>query len=221
MMINIYLVRHGQTYLNKYNRIQGIANAPLTEKGIADAINAGKRLSSITFNHAYSSDMPRAFDTGKYVLQQNPSDIEEPIADKAFREENFGYFEGNDSEAAWHQIGGPDGMDNYAKMISKLGMGGTADLIAAHDPYGDAENNQDLLNRFIPGLKKVIQNANDGDNIMIAAHGTIIRWAVDQFKDDSIDVSEPIENGSVSKLVSNADASEISVEYYNNLSENV
>lgn len=33
-MINIYLVRHGQTYLNKYNRIQGIANAPLTEKGL-------------------------------------------------------------------------------------------------------------------------------------------------------------------------------------------
>lgn len=220
-MINIYLVRHGQTYLNKYDRIQGIANAPLTVKGVADAVDAGKRLNSIKFDHAYSSDMPRAFDTGKYVLQQNPSTLEEPIKDKAFREENFGYFEGNDSEAAWHQIGGPQGLSSYAKMIDKLGMGGTADLIAKCDPYGDAENNEDLKARFIPGLRKAIEKANDGENILIAAHGTIIRWAVDQFADDSIDVSEPIQNGSVSKLVANDDGSNIRVEYYNNTSENV
>lgn len=220
-MINIYLVRHGQTYLNKYNRIQGIANAPLTDKGINDAIDAGKRLSEIHFDHAYSSDMPRAFDTGKYVLAQNSSSLEEPIKKVAFREENFGYFEGNDGDAAWHQIGGPDGLDSYPKMIAKLGMGGTADLIASRDPYGDAENNEDLLNRFIPGLQEVIKEANDGENILIAAHGTIIRWAVDQFKDDSIDVSVPIQNGSVSKLVASPDGKQISVEYYNNVSKDV
>lgn len=220
-MINIYLVRHGQTYLNKYHRIQGVANAPLTEKGINDAINAGKRLQKITFQHAYSSDMPRAFDTGKYILKQNGTSIEEPIQSPAFREENFGYFEGSDSEAAWHQIGAPQGLDDYAAMINKLGMGGTADLIAKCDPYGDAESDADLRARFIPGLQETIVNAKDGDNILIAAHGTIIRWAVDQFADNNIDVSTPIQNGSVSKLVASADGQNISVEYYNNISDSL
>lgn len=220
-MINIYLVRHGQTYLNKYFRIQGSANAPLTVKGVADAVDAGKRLSKIKFDHAYSSDMPRAYDTGKYILQQNPSSLEEPIMDTAFREENFGYFEGNDSEQAWHQIGGPKGMGSYGEMIDKLGMGGTADLIAEADPYGDAETDGDIRARFMPGLKKVIQNAKDGENVLIAAHGTIIRWAIDQFADSSIDVSESILNGSVSKLTAEPDGTNIKVEYYNRTDENV
>lgn len=32
MSINLYIVRHGETYINKYKRIQGWTNAPLTKK---------------------------------------------------------------------------------------------------------------------------------------------------------------------------------------------
>lgn len=37
MAINVYFVRHGQTYLNLYHRMQGWSDSPLTEKGLADA----------------------------------------------------------------------------------------------------------------------------------------------------------------------------------------
>ncbi|MSE22130.1 histidine phosphatase family protein, partial [Lactobacillus parabuchneri] len=40
MTISLYFVRHGQTYLNKYHRIQGVIDSPLTDKGIADAVSA-------------------------------------------------------------------------------------------------------------------------------------------------------------------------------------
>ncbi|EHO52966.1 hypothetical protein HMPREF9104_00797 [Lentilactobacillus kisonensis F0435] len=43
--VTAYMVRHGQTYLNLYNKIQGWIDSPLTEKGIQDAKSAGERLS--------------------------------------------------------------------------------------------------------------------------------------------------------------------------------
>lgn len=33
MAINVYFVRHGQTYLNLYHRMQGWSDSPLTERG--------------------------------------------------------------------------------------------------------------------------------------------------------------------------------------------
>ena len=43
MSFNLYLVRHGETYFNKYQRMQGWGNAPLTDKGISDGFAAGER----------------------------------------------------------------------------------------------------------------------------------------------------------------------------------
>ena len=71
MSINLYIVRHGETYINKYNRIQGWTNAPLTEKGIQDGQAAGERLQHIIFDRAYSSDLERAVTTAQMVLEQN------------------------------------------------------------------------------------------------------------------------------------------------------
>ena len=47
MAITAYFVRHGQTYLNRYNRVQGWSDAPLTAKGKADAQQTGKELAAI------------------------------------------------------------------------------------------------------------------------------------------------------------------------------
>ena len=49
MSYKIYLVRHGQTILNRYNRMQGWCDSPLTQKGIEDAHEAGRRLKKIRF----------------------------------------------------------------------------------------------------------------------------------------------------------------------------
>lgn len=71
MSINVYMVRHGQTYLNKYRRMQGWTNAPLTEKGIADGQAAGERLRHVHFDGVYSSDLARAAQTARYVMDAN------------------------------------------------------------------------------------------------------------------------------------------------------
>ena len=60
MSYKIYLVRHGQTILNRYNRMQGWCDSPLTPKGIEDAHEAGRRLKRIKFAYAFHSDTTRA-----------------------------------------------------------------------------------------------------------------------------------------------------------------
>ncbi|MDV7694684.1 hypothetical protein GA842_07340 [Pediococcus parvulus] len=44
----VYLIRHGETYLNKFDRMQGWADAPLTPKGIQDAHMAAKKCKMFT-----------------------------------------------------------------------------------------------------------------------------------------------------------------------------
>ncbi|MFC2746442.1 MAG: histidine phosphatase family protein, partial [Parascardovia denticolens] len=63
MLLHMYIVRHGQTYFNRYNRLQGWSNSPLTQAGIADAHKAGEKLAQVVFSAAFCSDTTRAEQT--------------------------------------------------------------------------------------------------------------------------------------------------------------
>ena len=82
MAITVYIVRHGQTLLNRYKKMQGWVDSPLTEKGIQDGKRAGKILENIKFDKAYSSDTMRAIRTCEYILSENKvsGDLKEPQA---------------------------------------------------------------------------------------------------------------------------------------------
>ncbi|PAK84664.1 histidine phosphatase family protein [Lentilactobacillus parakefiri] len=217
MTISLYFVRHGQTYLNKYHRIQGIIDSPLTDKGIADAVAAGKRLSQIKFDAAYSSDTSRAIKTGELILKENPSTLEEPVPTGAFRELNFGYYEGEDDVKTWHTIGGPIGINSFHGLIAEFGIEKAEDMIAAADPYKDAESGEAFWKRLKPAIDQVVADAQDGDKILLATHGTLIRNVVAKFSDIHVDVST--KNGSVTKV--NWDGKGYSVAYFNNVSEDL
>ena len=66
--LNLYLIRHGQTEWNIADRMQGIQNSPLTEKGVLGAKITGEYLKNTPFIQAYSSPLPRAMDTRDYIL---------------------------------------------------------------------------------------------------------------------------------------------------------
>ena len=74
MTVNIYMVRHGETYFNLLHRFQGWSDAPLTEKGIQDGYAAGTRLANVHFDGAYSSGLTRTIHTSQYILVNNKSD---------------------------------------------------------------------------------------------------------------------------------------------------
>lgn len=70
MAKTLYLMRHGQTMLNKQRRIQGWFDSPLTELGRYQARGAGVELQrrGVKFDRAICSTSERCFDTLELVF---------------------------------------------------------------------------------------------------------------------------------------------------------
>lgn len=201
MSFNLYLVRHGETYLNKYARMQGWSNAPLTDKGISDGYAAGERLSNIRFDAAYSSDLQRAINTAEYILSRNAQsgDLKEPTQMSQFREEFFGFYEGLPSAQSAEQIAnalGLEGIASYADLMSKMTQDEAMDAISKADPTGDAEDAATFWARAENGLDELRRNTRDGQNVLVVAHGTVIRNLVYKYDSHETAMEKP-ENGSI------------------------
>ena len=70
-MGRLILVRHGESIWNQQNRFTGWVDVSLTDKGIAEAREAGKLLAEECFNVAFTSALIRAQDTLYEILQHN------------------------------------------------------------------------------------------------------------------------------------------------------
>ena len=71
-MKKLVLIRHGESQWNKENRFTGWTDVDLTEKGIAEAKEAGRTLKAegYTFDVAFTSVLKRAIKTLYYVLDE-------------------------------------------------------------------------------------------------------------------------------------------------------
>ena len=94
MKYTVYLLRHGQTFFNRYNKMQGWSDSPLTPEGEEVARQAAQKLKDVPFTAAFSSDARRAIDTCEIITNANINkDQLHPTKLINFREEFYGYFE--------------------------------------------------------------------------------------------------------------------------------
>ncbi|AUJ32797.1 MAG: histidine phosphatase family protein [Liquorilactobacillus nagelii] len=71
-MKKIYFVRHGETYFNRLNRMQGWSDTPLTALGKTTAVNFGRKLIETAPNiskNIYCSDTGRASKTAAKIIE--------------------------------------------------------------------------------------------------------------------------------------------------------
>lgn len=68
-MLQVYLVRHGETQWNAERRIQGQSDSPLTAKGEQQAMQVGERARSLGITHIISSDLGRTKRTAEIIAQ--------------------------------------------------------------------------------------------------------------------------------------------------------
>ena len=85
----IFLVRHGQTELNRRKVIQGRSDYPLNESGIAQAEEAAEKLRGVSFDAVYSSPLIRAVQTARIVAPDA-----EPVIDGRLIDMDYGPYEG-------------------------------------------------------------------------------------------------------------------------------
>lgn len=214
--ITLYVVRHGQTYFNIYNKLQGWSNSPLTEAGMADARDAGKRLQDVDFAAAYCSDTTRAEQTAKTILAANHSvPATELTPAPFFREEFYGYYEGTDMAQAWYVAGAPHGTPTFKAIEEKYSIGKAKDFLKAADPFHQAEDNQEYWNRVDQGFDLIRRSPKlkNGDNVLLISHGNTLLSLMERYGQGKYDLSVRPANGSVTTLLLTPD--DIQVLSYN------
>lgn len=93
---NLFLVRHGETELNKQHIFQGHIDSGLTEKGVEQAHEAGEKLKGRGIDIIISSDLKRAVHTAEIIGKALGLSIEKEIPE--LRERFWGEMEGRPFE---------------------------------------------------------------------------------------------------------------------------
>lgn len=155
-MTRIFLVRHGETEWNRSLRYQGHRDIPLSDVGRKQAEKIAARLTTEKIDAAYSSDLSRALETAKTIAgfhNLNVNIITE------LKETNFGRWEGltyKEIDEQFHEI--MDGWRNNP-LDTKI-------------PGGESLG--EVAERCHTGMEKIISE-NPGKNVLVVAHGGIIR----------------------------------------------
>jgi 2,3-bisphosphoglycerate-dependent phosphoglycerate mutase len=175
MKSNLVLVRHGQSEWNKKNLFTGWKDPELTEQGIEEAIQAGNQLkqSNIKFDVMFTSDLFRAQETGRLILEQmNQTDIA-TIKDQSLNERNYGELAGlnkDDARKKW----GEEQVHIWRRSFDVPPPGG--------------ESLKNTAERVLPYFEsKILPEVIKGKNILIAAHGNSLRALVMKLEDISPD----------------------------------
>ncbi len=127
-MSNIYIIRHGQTDLNRKHILQGRIDEPLNEDGIRQAEEAAEQLRSmgITIDSVWSSPLQRARDTARIIAGYAPLKTDERLL-----EMDYGPYDGTDLTSPPPEIleffsdfvnnPEPPGMEPLAAIVQRLG----------------------------------------------------------------------------------------------------
>lgn len=90
-MTVLYIIRHGETLLNRENRFQGAIDYPLTERGLQQALCIAEILRREKLAAIYSSPALRAVTTAEAIAKPHGLDV---ITDSRLSEMNHGEMEG-------------------------------------------------------------------------------------------------------------------------------
>ena len=198
--LTLHFVRHGETYFNLYDRVQGWGNSPLTDLGVEDAIRSGRGLKDLKFDAVYSSDLLRTIATAELLLAENEQTTNgiEIIALPEFREAFFGSFEGGYNYDAFMAVADHLGYETKEELLEKTDFNERMDIFHEIDPHQHAENATILHERLNKGLEQVIEaHAGKDEHVLVVAHGGTIQAV---FENMLPDVKEwpALANGSVS-----------------------
>ena len=170
---NLVLIRHGQSEWNEQNLFTGWKDPKLTQKGINEAVKAGKELkeAGYSFDKMFTSGLFRAQDTGRIVLEQMDIPSIEVIKDISLNERSYGDLAGLNKDEA-RKKWGEDQVHIWRRSFDVPPPGG--------------ESLKDTAERVLPYFKEnIIPELLGGLNILVAAHGNSLRALVMELEEIS------------------------------------
>lgn len=167
-MATLALVRHGQSQWNLENRFTGWVDVPLTDLGRSEARRAGELLkeAGVHFDIAFTSDLQRAQDTLRIILEVLDQEDLPVEKDQALNERHYGALQGLNKAETAKQYG-----DEQVHIWRR-----SYDI-----PPPDGESLKDTAARTLPYFDaKVLTELRAGRDVIVAAHGNSLRSIVMQ-----------------------------------------
>jgi 2,3-bisphosphoglycerate-dependent phosphoglycerate mutase len=190
-MAKLVLVRHGKSEWNLENRFTGWVDVDLSQKGIEEAIEAGKRLKKarLKFDIAFSSMLKRAIKTGFYILDELDQLYIDHLKDWRFNERHYGALTGMNKDEVKAEVG------EEQFLIYRRSYDTPPPALSTNSkwhPIHD-EKYKNLDEELLPSTESLKDNQKramqafhekvapllvDGKNVLITAHGNTIRGMV-------------------------------------------
>ena len=172
---NLVLVRHGQSEWNKKNLFTGWKDPNLTDLGIEEAKKAGNLLKErgLAFDIMFTSDLFRAQETGRIILEQMNLGHIEVVKDQSLNERNYGDLAGLNKDEArvkW----GEEQVHIWRRSYDIPPPGG--------------ESLKNTAERVLPYFNsEILPRIKESQNILVAAHGNSLRALVMELEKISSD----------------------------------
>jgi 2,3-bisphosphoglycerate-dependent phosphoglycerate mutase len=162
----LVLVRHGQSDWNLKNLFTGWRDIDLTDKGVAEAREAGRKLKGqgITFDVAFTSALIRAQRTLDLMLAELGQTKIPVIKDQALNERDYGELVGlnkDDARKKW----GEEQVHKWRRSYDIAPPGG--------------ESLRDTAARVLPYyIQEILPRVLRGERVLVSAHGNSLRALV-------------------------------------------
>ena len=162
----LVLVRHGQSEWNLKNLFTGWRDVDLTDKGVTEAREAGRKLQAqgLKFDVAYTSALKRAQRTLDLMLEEMDQTTITIIKDQALNERDYGDLSGlnkDDARKKW----GEEQVHIWRRSYDIAPPGG--------------ESLKDTLARTLPYyVTEILPRVLRGEHVLVAAHGNSLRALV-------------------------------------------
>lgn len=173
----LVLVRHGESEWNRKNLFTGWRDVDLSERGVSEARNAGRKLKArgFSFEVAYTSALKRAQNTLRLALEELGQVGLEEHRDVALNERDYGDLAGlnkDDARARW----GKEQVHVWRRSYDVNPPGGESlrDTGARVWPY--------YLTRILPDVMR-------GRRVIVSAHGNSLRslaMVLDKLSPDAV-----------------------------------
>ena len=162
----LVLVRHGQSDWNLKNLFTGWRDIDLTDKGVAEACEAGRKLKAqgLKFNVAFTSALIRAQRTLDLMLQEMGQTNIPVFKDQALNERDYGDLSGlnkDDARKKW----GEEQVHIWRRSYDIAPPGG--------------ESLRDTAARVLPYyIQEILPRVMRGEHVLVSAHGNSLRALV-------------------------------------------
>ena len=192
----LILMRHGQSMWNAANLFTGWVDVPLTQKGIDEALDGGRKISHLPIDEVHTSALIRAQMTAMLALSQHQS-TQTPIFQYEASSESLSSNEGK--MAAWAQMNSDADSSQVLPVFAswKLNERMYGDLQGLNkqetrENFGDeqvkiwrrsydvpppsGESLELTAKRTLPYFaESILPSLEDGKNVFVAAHGNSLR----------------------------------------------